>query len=197
MGLHSMFTQMTLSLPLAEWFYILIDMCAPLSRATGCKWWELYFIFFVGDYRLMSLLLSESLWGSFQSFSFFHHQLCGRPLDALRCFLGCPGPALHSHFLHCSLYLCLPIDLLGSHMLECQLENPSCPSARWAPQHVAKSGLVLGELLRLNPWDGRLLQLVSALHVVSSPLEAGLGLDITIVVNCSMPLDDQTSKILR
>lgn len=101
--------------------------------------------------RQWSLLLSKSLWGSFQSFSFFHHQLCGRPLDALRCFLGCPGPALHSHFLHCSLYLCLPIDLLCSHMLECQLENPSCPSARWAPQHVAKSGLVLGELLRLNP----------------------------------------------
>lgn len=131
---------------------------------------------------IWSLLLSKSHRGSFHSVALFHRQRRGRPLHALPRYLGCFGPALHSHFLHSSLYLCLPIDLLCSHMLECQLGSPSFPSAWWAPQHVAKSGLALVELLRLNPWDARLLRLVSAVLVVRPPSIVGFCLDITIVI---------------
>lgn len=87
-------------------------------------------------------------------FLYSTNQPCSRPLHVLLCSLGCLGPALHSHFLHSSLYLCLPIDLLCSHMLECQLES----------KQVAKSGLVLVEMLRLKP-----LRCMSALGGVSAP----------------------------
>lgn len=81
-------------------------------------------------------------------------------------------PLLSSPVLVCSLallspfiflraaFLYLPIDLLCSiNMLECQLESPSCPSARGELQHISKSfsGFADQQLLRSQKMKRRII----------------------------------------